>query len=289
MYAARFVTLSVAVTFAVAGCAGTEKKSDHYQRWSDYFECKARKLRRKEAERRAAKEERKRVEAECSCCPPREPGTVKETAETEVRFLLENDLSLVDYNLDFEAIQRMAKRQAKLDENYDKARKAWEDYEDERRRRHEEQERARARAEATAPKSVDPSGCGCVRVTPSCAYPPPTEYVRTPPPKRRAIGLEEIPIVIRANARFDVGDFALQRSRVRQDYQPGKQPCCPRCGVPGCQDRCDSCGYRRSAEDLRSNVPPAPAAVDELPENEPPTAQNPPESGTEFYSSAGLF
>ncbi len=283
---ARCALLVFVVSLGLTGCASVDSPSESYQKWSDYFECKARKKRLKEAERRAAKEERKRAEAECSCQPPREKGQLKDKTQTEVRFLLENDISMVDYSLDFQEIQRMAKQQAKLDEEYEKARKAWEEFEAERRRRHDLQEQARAREAAEAPAMCNPESCGCVRVTPSCAYPPPKDYAKSPPPKRRAVGLEEIPIVIRAHAKFDVGQFALQRARVKQDYQPGKQPCCPRCGVSGCGESCDACGYAPPVS-RSPDVPPAPPAGAES--DDYPSARNSPEENPAFLTSAGLF
>ncbi len=168
---ARCALLVFVVSLELTGCASVDSPSESYQKWSDYFECKARKKRLKEAERRAAKEERKRAEAECSCQPPREKGQLKDKTQTEVRFLLENDISMVDYSLDFQEIQRLsvAAGQARRRICFSLlslARIPGQAL----RRRHDLQEQARAREAAEAPAMCNPDSCGCVRVTPSCAF-----------------------------------------------------------------------------------------------------------------------
>ncbi|QDT50534.1 hypothetical protein Pan258_46130 [Symmachiella dynata] len=261
----RFITLTIIVMAMMTlftGCVTAQRKSEAYQKWADIFERKSQKLRESEAERLAAKEEEARCEEECCCEPKRAKGQITDTTQTEVRFLLENDVTLTDYGLDFDAIEKMAARQKSFDDDYKKALDAYHKMEDERYRRYKAQQ---LQGKGGSAPSSDPTSCDCVRELPGCAYPPPKPYVKSPPPMRRSLGLEEIPLVIRAQAKFDVGQFAMHRARVKQGYIPGKQPCCPRCGVSGCVERCDSCGYEPSTGRAAygADVPPAPPAIDD--------------------------
>lgn len=231
--------IAIIVAAAVSsGCAVLEPLACMTERASDSLALRARQMRVAQTRARHVWEERREQARQdddggglAACCA--EAGSIQETMETEIRLLVDNGITVDGMSLDFDRLKELAKLQEEYDEEYEEAREAWESVERERRRRHDAAQRAmeQARAEARSQRAMG----DCINVPPDCAFPPPSEYAMAPPPQRRAVGLEEIPIVLRANARLNVQGLTYGQSRVRREYLPAEQAKQP-CAMP-----CDAC------------------------------------------------
>lgn len=245
------------------GCATLSSPADIYQRIADRMQEKAKAKQLAKAMRKSEKEEKHKSK---HCCEnyAMEQGRLEEATETDVHFKMQNGIEFVDFNLDFDEIKELAKRQAKYDEEYKEAKEAWLAYEDERERRYLKLKREHAKLEAN---STEGQG-GCTETTvPNCCIPPLKEYVRSEPPKRRAVGIDEIPVTVRMNVKLDAGAPTFEQAKINRTFIPAKgakEPCCPECGTKGCVDSCTSCGFKPTKSIASDLVPPAPGIFEKL-------------------------
>ena len=199
---------------------------------------------------------RHKLKKKDECVPPKHPhakecllgdGHLEDILETELNLVVENGLELAGFELDFDEIKEMAKQQARYDDAYEEALKAWHEIEAVRKSDFDKQQ---------ANQMYCDDGCTPL---PDCAQPPAKEYVQMPRPKRQAVGMDNgLPLIIRANAKMNPTGMQYSRSQIRHDYVPKeqvKQPCCPQCGRPGCSDKCDTCTFYQQAP-----IPPMAAA-----------------------------
>lgn len=254
--------LSVILLVFSGGCATVGTPADLYQRIADKMQEKAKAKQLAKAMRKTAKEE-KRKSKHCEDNTI-EQGRLEEATETDVNFKLQNGIEFVDFTLDFAEIKKLEKQQAKYDQEYEEAKKAWIEYEDERERRYLKLKREHAKLQANA---ADSQQNGCTeKVVPNCCIPPLKEYVKSEPPKRRSVGINEIPITVRMNMKLNAEAPTFEQAKINRTFIPAKsakEPCCPQCGTQGCKDSCTSCGYKpiNTALDL---VPPAPAIIEKI-------------------------
>merc|ERR1712000_211066 len=139
----RLFSLPLILLTISGGCATVGTPADLYQRIADRMQEKAKAKQLAKAMRKTAKEE-KHKSKHCEDYVM-EQGRLEEATETDVNFKLQNGIEFVDFALDFDEIKKLEKQQAKYDQEYDEAKKAWVEYEDERERRYLKLKREHAR------------------------------------------------------------------------------------------------------------------------------------------------
>lgn len=235
------------------GCIGVRKFSDFSQSVADYWQYRSR-----QAMVREAKAEKSHRD---SCLRDKDSpdGEIKEQVKTEYTIRMAKDLEIESIDLDYGQVVQQAKLQAKLDEDYQKALEAYHKLVEDANRK----ELARSNDQAFGKMSPDSNCCNPV---PDCARPPAREQVKLPPPpKRRSLGMENLPIVIRGRYSIQPNQSAYSKSKIERRFVPAKQPCpmpcrpkCPECGESQC--RCGDGGR----DDRSAFLPPAPPVEDAL-------------------------
>ena len=259
----RLFSLPLILLTISGGCATVGTPADLYQRIADRMQEKAKAKQLAKAMRKTAKEE-KHKSKHCEDYVM-EQGRLEEATETDVNFKLQNGIEFVDFALDFDEIKKLEKQQAKYDQEYDEAKKAWVEYEDERERRYLKLKREHAKLQANAAENIQD---GCTnKVISNCCIPPLKEYVKSEPPKRRSVGIDEIPITVRMNVKLNAEAPTFEQAKINRKFIPAKtakESCCPQCGTQGCTDSCTSCGLKAMKNAAANLVPPAPAITEKI-------------------------
>lgn len=222
-FVALYLAIASIAVISTTGCSVGDKSALASER-ADYWRWRAERARENEARKEHCKSKKAEAKAAGKCCKDacECPGEVVQQVKSEYVITLEKDMEIEGIQLDYEAVAEQAKLQAKLDESHKKAMVKW------------AQEVAQVKEDEynCEPLCLLSDGCVPVRL-PDCAQPERQQTKMPPPPKRPVLGMEELPIVIRAKYKMRVQDSEFARSDVEDEFLPAKQPCLPNNFGPG--------------------------------------------------------
>lgn len=196
-----------------------------------YFEYKAQ-LHESYDQQQAAKREMALAKSEYRMAQSACDSEVKHSVATDLQLTIANQLEISNVSLDFAELDKLKARQAQYDEEYEEQFAKWARDEALKRKAHDERE-----AMKKAHAGHTPETCNCAVPPPDCAQPREAKFEPTPPPVRRAVGVQEIPLTINARYAMNVDQPRILHSRTQREYipaRPAKQPCCQQCGQTAC-------------------------------------------------------
>lgn len=220
-----FCLLPLLIISSQSGCAVCRNRSRVASALSDYWGWRAERARFAEAKAAHKREQKAMEEAHAYS-----EGTLEEVVKTDYTITLEKGMEVESIGIDYEEVKKMEKLDAMMKAKYDKAMKAYTELK-------AQAEEARLNSYMANAEAAVYGSDGCAP-TPSCAQPPGMEEAIGPPPTLNSVGMENLPIVIRARYKLTPRQSSYARTAVERRYQPGKEMCkpgcCPRCGDAAC-------------------------------------------------------
>ncbi|MBD3673023.1 MAG: hypothetical protein HUJ26_05810 [Planctomycetaceae bacterium] len=206
--------LPLIVVSCQSGCSIARTKSEVAGNLAEFWRWEAGRARIAEAKKAHEKKEKALAKAQ------EEPqGTIEEVVKTDYTITLEKGMEIESIGLDFGELRALEKQQAQMEEAYKKELDAY----------HKLQVLEKIQKMEQA-RTGGGKNCGCAK--------PEQESALGPPPKKPAVGLDNLPVVIHARYKMTPRQTSFARTNVERNFVPGQacQPC--EQGAESCTDAC---------------------------------------------------